>query len=202
MADLPEERSSNAAPFSYVGMNMFGPFITKEGRKELNRYGAIFKCLASRAIHLEVVNSMDAESFIMCLRRIIGRRGNVKMVRSDNGSNFIGAEEELSKGFLEMDQNKIRKLSKNLGSDWIIWKKNPPAGSHFGGVWEHQIRSARAVLGSLLKTHGSNLNDESIETIEHIADGTSEAAISPSNLLTMKSKVVMPPPGSFGTPDL
>ena len=90
----------------------------------------------------------------------------------------------------------------NSGSDWIIWKKNPPAGSHFGGVWEHQIRSARAVLGSLLKTHGSNLNDESIETIEHIADGTSEAAISPSNLLTMKSKVVMPDPRSFGTPGL
>ena len=115
MADLPEERSSNAAPFTYVGMNMFGPFVTKEGRKELNRYGAIFKCFGSRAIHLGVVNSMDADSFIMCLRRFIGRRGNVKMVRSDNGSNFIGAEEELSKGCLEMDQNKSRKLSKNLG---------------------------------------------------------------------------------------
>ena len=114
MADLPEERSSNAAPFTYVGMNMFGPFVTKEGRKELNRYGAIFKCFGSRAIHLGVVNSMDADSFIMCLR-FIGRRGNVKMVRSDNGSNFIGAEEELSKGFLEVDQNKSRKLSKNLG---------------------------------------------------------------------------------------
>ena len=136
------------------------------------------------------------------------------MLRSDNGRNFIGAEKELSKGFLEMDRKKIGRILQNLSSDWIIWKKNPPAGSHFSGIWECQIRSARAVLGSRLRTHGSSLNDEALITlmivivnsrplaIETIADGTSEAAISPSNLLTMKSKVVMPPPGSFGTPDL
>ena len=82
----------------------------------------------------------------------------------------------------------------NLGSDRIIWKENPPAGSHFGGTWEHQIRSARAVLVSLLRTHGSSLNDEALNTLmieveaivnsralttESIGDGTSEAAISP-----------------------
>ena len=117
MADLPEERSSDAAPFKYVGMDMFGPFVTKEGRKELKRCGPIFTCLASRAIHLEVVNSMDTDSFIMCLRRFIGCRGNMRMLRCDNGSNFIGAEKGLSKGFLEIDQNKIRRFLQNLGSD-------------------------------------------------------------------------------------
>ena len=105
----------------------------------------------------------------------------------------------------------------NLGSDWIIWKKNPPAGSHFGGIWEHQIRSARAIFGSLLGTHGSSLNDEDLNTlvmqveaiansrpltIETIADGASEATISPSNLLVIRLKVVMPCPGSFGIPDI
>ena len=83
-------------------MDMFRPFVTKEGRKKLKHYGA------SRARHLEVVNSMDTESIIMCLRRFIGRRGNVRILRSNNGSNFIGTEKELSKGFLEMDQNKIK----------------------------------------------------------------------------------------------
>ena len=94
--------------------------VTKEGGKELKRFFAIFTCLASRAIDLEVVNSIDTESFIMCLRRFIGRRRNVRILRSDNGSNFIGAEKELSKDFLEMDQNKIRRFLHNLGSDWII----------------------------------------------------------------------------------
>ena len=112
-----------------------------------------------------------------------------------------------------MDQNKSRRFLQNLGNDWIIWKKNPPAGSHLGGIWEHQIRSARVVLVSLLRTHGSSLNDEALNilmieveaiknfkplTTETIADGTSEAAISLPNLLTRKSKVVMLPPGSFG----
>ena len=65
MADLPKERSSDAAPFTYVGMDMFGPFVTKEGRELLKRYGAIFTCLASQAIHLEVVNLMDTDPFII-----------------------------------------------------------------------------------------------------------------------------------------
>ena len=96
MVDLPEEKSSDAAPFTCLVMDMFGSFVTKEGRKELKCYGSVFTCLASWAIHLEVVNSMDTDSFIMCLRRFIGHHGNVRMLRSDNGSNFIGAEKELS----------------------------------------------------------------------------------------------------------
>ena len=75
------------------------------------------------------------------------------MLRSDNGSNFIVAGNELSKGFLEIDRNKIRRFLQNLGSDRINWKNNPPAGSHFGGIRVRQIRSARAVLGSRLRTH-------------------------------------------------
>ena len=83
------------------------------------------------------MNSVDTDSFIMWLR-FIGHHGNVRMLRFDNGSNFIGAEKELSKGFLEMDQNKIRRFLQNFGNVWISWKKNPPTGSHFGGIWECQ----------------------------------------------------------------
>ena len=102
------------------------------------------------------------------------------------------------------------------GGDWMVWKRNPPLASNMGGVWERQIRSARSILNSLLKTHGSNLTEESLQTVvveveailnsrpfttEVVSDGTSLAPLSPINLLTMKSRVVMPPPGNFSTPD-
>ena len=72
----------------------------------------------------------------MCLmRRFDGQRGNTRMLRPDKGSNFIGAEKELSKGFLEMDQNKIRSFLQNLGRDCIIWKNNSPAVSQLEEFW-------------------------------------------------------------------
>ena len=84
------------------------------------------------------------------------------------------------------------------------------------GVWEQQIRTARSILKALLKTHGRSLNDEALHTLliegetivnlrpmttETINDVQSGVPLSPSNILTMKSNVFMPPPGSFGLAD-
>ena len=86
---------------------------------------------------------------------------------------------------------------------------NPPLASHIGGVWERQIRSARNILSSLMKTHGGSLDEESLNTlfveverivnsrplvVKKINDVNSRAALSPSHILTMKSKAVIPPP--------
>ena len=144
-------------------------------------------------------------------------RGNIRSIYSDNGSNFIGAEQELKKAYMEMDDRKIQSFLLEQGGDWIRWHKNPPLASHMGGVWEQQIRSARAILGSLLKTHGECLDDESLLTVmtevecilnsrpltvEVLNDPTSLQPFSPVNIVTMKSKVVSPPPGEFSKPDI
>ena len=89
MADLPEDRLTPTPPFTYCGVDYFGPWYVKEGRKELKRYGVLFTCLVTRAIHLEVANSLETDSYINALRRFICRRGPVRQMRSDNGSNFI-----------------------------------------------------------------------------------------------------------------
>ena len=73
MSDLPEERVIQATPFHYSDMDVFGPFYVKEGRKTLKCYGLIFTCLASRAVHLETLNTMETDSFISALRRFINR---------------------------------------------------------------------------------------------------------------------------------
>ena len=217
MADLPEERVSCAEPpFTYCGADMFGPFITKNGRKELKRYGLIFTCYSCRGVHIEMTISLDTDAFILALRRFISRRGPVRSIRSDNGGNFIGVEEEMKKGLEEMDNEKIRNFLLEHSCDWIEWEKNPPESSHMGGVWERQIRTVRSVLSSLLKDIPGRLDDESLRTlfteveaivnsrplaVDNLNDETADP-LTPNHLLTMKSKVVLPPPGVFQQADV
>ena len=165
MSDLPEERLIEEPPFCYCGVDMFGPFLVKEGRKIHKRYGAIFTCLCSRAIYIETTNSMTTDSFIQALMRFISRRGNIGIIRSDNGSNFIGASTELKRAYSEMDKKKINYFLMELGGEQLIWKHNSHTASNMGGVWERQIRSARSILGALLKQHGESLIDESLRTL-------------------------------------
>ena len=131
----------------------------------MKRYGALYTCLSSRAIHIEVVYFLSTDSFIMSLRRFVGRRGNVRMIRSDNGLNHVGASTELTRVFQEIDHIKIGNFLEEHGGEWMIWKRNPPLSSNIEGVWERQIRSARSILNSLLKTRGSSLSDESLQIL-------------------------------------
>ena len=63
----------------------------------MKTYGVILTCLAIRAVHIEVAASLSTDSFMCALRRFIARRGEVRMIRSDNGSNFVGANRELKR---------------------------------------------------------------------------------------------------------
>ena len=218
MSDLPTKRVTEDVepPFTYVGLDMFGPFVVKEGRKELKRYGMIFTCYSCRAVHLETTTSMDTDTFIMALRRFICRRGPVRSIRSDNGGNFVGVESELKEGLEEMDWDKVRNYLLTQSCDWIEWEKNPPESSHMGGVWERQIRTVRSVLSGLMEEHSSQLNDETLRTllveveaiinsrplaVDNLSDHDLDP-LTPNHLLTMKSKVVLPPPGEFQKTDV
>ena len=119
MADLPRERLSQEPPFTYCGIDMFGPILVKEGRKEMKRYGCLFTCLSNRAIHIESTNSLSTNAFIQALRRFVSRRGNVRATRTDNGTNFVGASAELKKAFSEMNHKKINELTLEHGGQWI-----------------------------------------------------------------------------------
>ena len=81
IADLPEDRLEPSPPFTYCGVDFFGPWYVKEGRKELKRYGGIFTCMASRTVHLEVCNTMETDSFLNALRRFVCRRGPIRQLR-------------------------------------------------------------------------------------------------------------------------
>lgn len=216
MADLPKDRVTQAPPFTYVGVDFFGPFHLKENRKEFKRYGVIFTCFGCRAVHLEIAYSLETDTFILALRRFIARRGQVRNFYSDNGTNFVGANNELRQAVKNMDRQKIHDYLINHDADWE-WKFNPPASSHMGGVWERHIRSIRSILASLMKCHSTSFNTEGLHTllteiegiinsrpltVDMLSDVTSPSPLSPINLLTMKSKVVLPPPGKFESADM
>ena len=211
MADLPVDRLLTEPPFTYCGVDIFGPFHIKEGRKQMKRYGVLFTCLSLRAVHIETAANIDTDSFVLSLRRFIARRGPVRVIRSDNGGNFVGCENEFVQEIEKMDNKKIGTFLLSENCDWIIWKKNPPVSSHMGGAWERMIRSIRNVLDALLKEHPSRLDDESLNTLmveaenivnsrpltmENLTDPES-APLTANQLLTLKTKVVMPPPGVF-----
>ena len=217
MADLPFDRVDPAPPFSYCGVDYFGPFVVRERRKELKRYGVIFTCFTSRAVHLEIANSLDTDSFINALRRFLSLRGPIRQLRSDRGTNFLSAERELREALSELDDNQISEFLCKEGCDYFRFKPNVPSASHMGGVWERQIRTIRSVLARLLQQHGTQLDDESLRTlvcevtaivnsrplsVENLNDPLSELPLTPNHLLTMKSKVLLPPPGKFLKPDL
>ena len=91
MANLPEERVESSPPFTFCGMDCFGPFRVKEGRKEHKRYGLLFTCMSSRAIHIEILDDMTTDSFLNALRCCIAIRGTITQLRSDQGTHFVGA---------------------------------------------------------------------------------------------------------------
>ena len=114
MSNLPEAHLAiNQPPFTNTGIDYFGPFTVKQGRRTRStdgtstRYGAIFTCLSTRAVHIELVGNLSTNNFILALRRFISRRGHPKNIFSDNETNFTGAQRELAKSLKSLDQNRM-----------------------------------------------------------------------------------------------
>ncbi|XP_072172027.1 uncharacterized protein [Diadema setosum] len=148
MAELPLHRvTPDKPPFTYVGVDYCGPILVKQGRSRVKRYGCLFTCMTSRAVHVEVAHSLDTYSFVNALRRFIARRGKPEKIVSDNGTNFRGAERELRESLQSLNQTKVNNYLLDQGVNWSF---NTPTASHMGGVWERMVRSIRKILGSLL----------------------------------------------------
>ena len=195
MSSLPPERSDQSPPFTYCGVDCFGPFMVKERRSVLKRYGLMVTCLASRAVHIEVLDDMSTSAFINSIRNVTAIRGHISEIWCDQGTNFVGALSELTeKGVLK-------------------FKLNPPGASHMGGVWERMIRTARNVFQSLLKSHSEQLDTSSLRTLMYevmaiinsrplSAVTEEDMPLTPNMLLTMKSNITLPPPSNFADADV
>ena len=97
----------------------------------VKRYGVIFTCLALRGVHLEISHTLDTDYFFLAVRKFIDRRGQIKEIRADNGTNFLGAEKELLVMISGWNQAKIHDILLQKGVKWVF---NSPAASYHGGV--------------------------------------------------------------------
>ncbi|MBM6549314.1 DDE-type integrase/transposase/recombinase, partial [Streptococcus dysgalactiae] len=199
ITELPACRVSNwRYAFDQCGIDYFSPLKVEIGRSEHKRYGCLFTCLHTRAIHLEIAHSMTADSFLMAITRFMARRGKPNAIYSDNGSNFIAGESELKVMLHNVDQ---RKIEEDLLRHEIQWNFQPPNASHRGGLWESMIRSVRRVLAAV--SNQQRLTDESLLTfvieVERIVndrplvpvydDPDAPRVLRPSDLLLLRPDV-------------
>ncbi|XP_033114100.1 uncharacterized protein LOC117114530 [Anneissia japonica] len=143
ISDLPQSRLRLFKPAFYsTGVDCFGPMIVKIGRKSEKRWDIIYKCMTTRSIHLDLLESMDVDSFLMSLRRFVARRGKPYEILSDCGTNFKGGDKELKQAFHAMSTE----LQIQLADQRVCFKFNPPLAPHFGGTWEREIKSVKNAL--------------------------------------------------------
>ena len=153
MADLPTQRIDiGTTPFQHTGVDYFGPITVKILRSRAKRWGCIFTCLSTRAVHLELSSKLDTDAFINTLERFTNRRGRPQKMYSDCGTNFKGAEKELKESLQELKNNQatIKDYAQRKGMEWSF---NPPESPHMGGSWERLIRSIKTTLKVILSNN-------------------------------------------------
>ncbi|XP_058457587.1 uncharacterized protein LOC131434654 [Malaya genurostris] len=147
MADLPSMRlTAFVRPFSYTGVDYFGPMSVAVGRRVEKRWGVLLTCLVTRAIHIEIAHSLNTDSCILALRNFMALRGTPLELSSDQGTNFIGASRELKEALRKIDQNQ---LIKEFTTPNTKWSFNPPASPHMGGSWERLVQSVKKILNQM-----------------------------------------------------
>ena len=156
MGDLPESRVTRVSrAFINSGVDYAGPIAVRNapgrGQKSHKAYIAIFICLTTKAIHVELVSDYSSATFRAAYHRFIARRGLPKNMYSDNGTTFQGADREMSAAYSKAirDPNFLNQLS----IDHTSWHFLPPAAPHFGGLWEAAVKSVKYHLKRCVGNH-------------------------------------------------
>ena len=201
MGQLPAPRVTPNPPFTITGVDYAGPFILKKGHTRkpvlIKSYISIFVCFSSKASHIEIISDLTTEAFLAGLKRFIARRGLPQEIHSDNGSNFLGAKNDLNDlyHFLQSTTT-ISSVNQYLLSQRVQWQCIPERAPHFGGLWEAAVKAAkyhlRRIMGTQRLTYEefatvtcqieSCLNSRPLKSItSHAIDGIS--ALTPGHLL-------------------
>lgn len=191
---LPIERVRDAIAFEVTGVDFAGPLYLKNGGKA---WICLFTCAIFRAVHLELTTSLSTASFLKVLRRFVSRRGRPKTIFSDNGTNFVGAENALS--LLDWDA-----IVRETAVQRITWRFNPPTAAWWGGFWERLIGILKQLLRRVLGRASLNYEDlltlicecEAVvnnRPLTYLSEDSEDlVALTPSMFLTDQTEFGMP----------
>ena len=154
MSELPSVRTRPAAPFEYTTLDLFGPYTVRDvvrRRVKKKVWGMIFSCMASRAIHADLVEDLSTESFLKTYQRFTALRGHPRKLWSDQGTNFVGARpalEDLYSFLASIDKEGIQRRAVIAGTDWV-WEFSPADSPHRNGAAEAAVRVLKKSLSSV-----------------------------------------------------
>ena len=148
MGQLPAPRITAVLPFVHTGVDFAGPFILRYGNPRkpdtCKVYLCIFVCLSTKLVHIEVVSSASTDAFLAALKRFCCRGGKPSHIYSDNGSNFVGARNELKELYQLLDSTEAKTaIHQCLLERRITWHHIPEKAPHFGGIWEAAVKAAK-----------------------------------------------------------
>lgn len=156
MGDLPQARVSEVKkPFTNCAIDFAGPIRTKTSKlrnsKIVKSSIVIFVCLATKALHIDAVSDLTAQSFIAALRRFVSRKGTVENIFSDNGTNLTSANQILN----ELSEIEAKTFNEQLSNESIrkkiTWHFSPPRSAHFNGLVEAAVKSTKFHLKRSMK---------------------------------------------------
>ncbi|XP_008179879.1 uncharacterized protein LOC103308385 [Acyrthosiphon pisum] len=171
MGNLPVHRVSQIKPFGRAGVDFAGPFEVKAAMlrkiKITKAYICIFICMATTAVHIELVSDLSTPLLKSALSRFISRRGRCSDIHSDCGTNFVGIQK-----YLQNIDHMLRHdtFVNHLAEHQITWHFNPPAAPHMGGLWEAAVKSTKTLLHRI--TNGKVLTYEELNTVLHQVEAT------------------------------
>ncbi len=155
MGLLPLSRTTPAPPFDNTGVDFAGSLTLRLGhiRKPtyVKTYACLFVCMATNTIHIELCASLSTDDFLAALKRFIACRGCPSNVFSDNGTNFVGAREEIREiQSMTLSKDTTNSISHLASQNNIKWHHIPPRAPHLGGLWEARVKAMKSLLRKIL----------------------------------------------------
>lgn len=145
-AQLPSFRTQEAPPFAKVGVDFAGPLYVKKSDGQMQKvYIALFSCVVTRAIHLDLTEDLGTGAFLRCLKKFIARRGVPHLMISDNVKTFKSAPKELKTLYEHLDVQAF------LTEKRITWRFNIlEKAPWWGGFYERMVKGMKRCLQKTL----------------------------------------------------